>query len=186
MSNVPSSKRINHQSSIILHSSYGLLLRSFTRRTLRTLCAEENLFSVWECQVSAVGSIGSVFRLITIDEDLRSDGKRTLGESPAKQGVRCSAFNHPSRGSSIGILDVNVNPGVRIDQFHFLHSATKLQRLLGVELGGEGVVGHHLNCSGEHCNSGHCQSHRECSSHGCFSFSMLAHRKSPLMGCLRR
>src|SRR5262249_54996930 len=126
LTHLPSALIISHQSFFTSHISL-LLLGGFARRTLRTLRTEEDLLSVRERQVAAVGAVGPIFRLVTIDEDLGSDGKRTLRESPTEQGIRCSAFNHPPRCRSIGILDVNVDPGVRIDQLHFLHGATKLQ-----------------------------------------------------------
>ena len=51
---------------------------------------------------------------------------------------------------AVGVLVVDVDPGVRVDPLDAGHLAAQLDRRLGVELGGERVVGQSAHGAAEH------------------------------------
>jgi hypothetical protein len=79
-------------------------------------------------------------------------GSRVLGKTAAKQSIGRAALDHPSRGGSVGVLDVDMDPRMRVDQLDLGDGSAQLQRFLRVELGREGVV-----CEDRHCGEKYSQ-----------------------------
>src|SRR5690349_8545205 len=101
---------------------------------------KEQPLSVGQDHVCAIGAIGTILRAVPLDGDLRAGLQRFLGEATPHQRVRRAAFDHPPGDGAIGILHIEVNPRVRIDPIHLDDGALERHRLIGVELGGEGVM----------------------------------------------
>src|SRR5215472_17302721 len=83
----------------------------------------------------------AVFGLIAVYDDLVADLHRIPSDSAPHEHVRASGFDRPILHLAVGPLHVDIDPAMRIDQHHFGDSSvTKLDRLLLVELGREGVM----------------------------------------------
>src|SRR5437879_6531297 len=95
--------------------------------------AEEELLAVGESHVAAVGLVGSVLSLIAVDDDFGSRRDGSLRHPAAQQRVRGAAFDHPVGHFAVGVLDIDVNPGMGIDPFHLGDGSAQLHWLAGVE-----------------------------------------------------
>src|SRR5262245_20014730 len=90
----------------------GLLfagIPAVTRRA-RTGGAHEQPLAVREGDVAPVGAVGTVLRLVAVDQDLGPLGQRLARQPAAEQRVRRPALDHPAGSAAVGFLDVNVNP----------------------------------------------------------------------------
>src|SRR5688572_22754096 len=145
----------------------GLLVRAFVGRA-GTGRAHEQLLAVREGDVAAVGAGGAVLGLEALDQDLGAGKERVLVPPAAEERVRRAALDHPLLGLAVGGLDVDVDPGVRVDPLHLGHRAPQLHRPLGIELGGKRVVRNHghrgcrHNKGGPRNNAEQFASHRFC------------------------
>ena len=92
---------------------------------LRARGAQENLLSIRERDVAAVGAMRSIFGLKPSKMTSVPMGMDALGKTMADERVRRAPFDHPFRRGSIGVLHRDVKPGVRIDHFDF-HNACLL------------------------------------------------------------
>jgi CheY-like chemotaxis protein len=81
-----------------------------------------------------------------VDDDFGSRGKRLSGQAAPQERVGRAAFDHPPLHRAVGLLDVDVNPGVRVDPFHFDDGALQLDGLVGIELGRERVMRRDRQC----------------------------------------
>src|SRR4030095_1852004 len=111
-----------------------LLGRVFRRSSSRR--PQEQPLAIAQDHVRAVGSVGAVLRAVSLDSDLRARLPRFLGEATSHHRVRRAAFDHPPRDGAVWVLDVEMNPRVRIDPIHLDDGAFERHRLGGVELGG--------------------------------------------------
>jgi hypothetical protein len=102
--------------------------------------AEEELASVRERDVAAVGAQRAVLRLVAVDDDVRARKHRILGDAAAQQHVGAAGLDHPRDDLAVGARDVHVDPGVRVDELDAPHHPFEVHRLVGVELRGEGVM----------------------------------------------
>src|SRR5688572_278143 len=126
-----------------------LLLRTFVR-SADARGADEELLAVRERDVTPVGAQRAVLGLEALDEDLRAGQQRVLVPAAAQERVRRAALDHPLLDLAVGSLDVDVDPGVRIDPLHLRDGAPQLYRLLRVEFSRKRVVRNH-----RHCGNGH-------------------------------
>src|SRR5437763_14323282 len=110
---------------------------------------DEQLLAVLELDVAAVGAVRAVLGLVTLDEDFRARKERRLGPAAAQQRVGSAGLDHPVRHAAVGVLDVEINPRVRIDPFHLRDGALQLDGLLRVKLRGEGMVREQRRGSGK-------------------------------------
>src|SRR5208337_2116996 len=79
---------------------------------------EENLLSIREGDVAAVGARRSIFGLKAFKNDLGPNGQRGLCKTVADESVGRAPFDRPFRRGSIGVLYRDVNPRVRIDHLN--------------------------------------------------------------------
>src|SRR5262245_50223020 len=100
---------------------------------------EEQSAPVGERQIPAVCPVSAVLGQITLDLDLRSRLQVLLSQASSEQCVRGTAFDHPLFHRPVRLLDVDVDPGVGIDPFHFRNDARQLDGPVRVKFRGEGV-----------------------------------------------
>jgi len=117
-----------------LLTSFGVFGRTGARG------AHEQALAVGQDQVRAVGAIGTVLRLIALDGDLGTRQQRVLREPSSNKRVRRTPFDHPPRYGAIGVLDVEMNPAVRVDPIHLDDGTLERDRLVRVELGGKRMM----------------------------------------------
>ena len=98
---------------------HGKSLRSgsndaFTALLLRLFdcgpAGQENPSSIRKRHVPAVGSVRSVQRLKTVDENLCADRQSVLRNSPPEERVGCAAFDHPPRYGAVLLGHIDVEP----------------------------------------------------------------------------
>ena len=70
-------------------------LRRQLVRSARSRRAEEQLASVCEREIPAVGPLRSVLGPVSVDDDLRAGQQRILGEASPEQHVRRAGFDRP-------------------------------------------------------------------------------------------
>jgi hypothetical protein len=121
------------------HFEESGLLRSFARRA-RTWRAHEQALAVGQDQVAAVRAVRAVARPVADHRDLGTDRYDLRCEAAPEQGVRCATLYHPSCGRAIGVLDVDMHPGVGIQPLHLRDDSVQFHGLVGIELGGERMV----------------------------------------------
>src|SRR5262245_38090540 len=109
----------------LCHLSVGLWLYWFRGRFGPAGCAKEDLLSVRESEVASIGAIGSVLCLIAIDKDFGSNRQRVFSEATPKQSVGCAALDHPACRGAVGVLDIDMNPRMWVDQLYFRDSTAK-------------------------------------------------------------
>ena len=102
--------------------------------------AHEELLPVGERHVAAVRAIGAVLRTVAVHDDFGPHGKRLPGQAAPQQRIGRAAFDHPPLHRAVGLLDVDVDPGVRVDPFDPDHGALQLHRLVEVEFRRERMV----------------------------------------------
>ena len=134
-----------------LTTSGGLLLliAAFVRST-RARGADEQLLSIRERDVSAVGPVRPVLGLISVHDDLGPHRYGVLREAAPQQDVGAARFEHPVGHGAIRTFDVDVDPGVRVDQFNLCDLALKVDRMFGVKLRCECVM---RPCRNRRCSS---------------------------------
>ena len=108
------------------------------------------LKAVRQMHGARVGHVPLVFRQEAVDRDERACRKRVTVPPLPHQAVRRPELEVPVRDLAVGILDFNVDPGMRIDPFHLGHLSLQLHRFFLVELRGEGMVRPHCEWSREH------------------------------------
>src|SRR5207247_3590143 len=101
---------------------------------------EEQGAPVGERQIPAVCPVCAVLGQITLDLDLRSRLQVLLSQASSEQCVWGTAFDHPLFQRPVRLLDVDVDPGVGIDPFHFRDHARQLDGPVRVKFRGEGVM----------------------------------------------
>ena len=99
------------------------------RRRARPGRAQEQALAVRQHEVASVGAVRAVLRAETLDADLGPGLERVLGESAADQRIGRAAFDHPLRHRAVGVLDVEMDPRVRVDPFHLGDDALERHRL---------------------------------------------------------
>src|SRR5438270_39820 len=77
--------------------------------------SEKQRLAVGKRDVAAVCAVLAVFRLITVDDNLRAGLQRFLREASAQQRVRRPRLDHPLLDRPIVFLDVDVDPRVWVD-----------------------------------------------------------------------
>ena len=77
-------------------------------------------------QVAAVGAVRAVLRAVADDRDFGAGLHGVAREAAAQQRVRRRAFDHPRRRRAVVVLDVDVQPGVRIDPLHLRDRASNV------------------------------------------------------------
>src|SRR4051812_26453449 len=92
-----------------------LVRRSGARRS------DEQLAPVRQCDVARVGGRRAVLRAIAVDDDRRADRQVVLVPAAAQQRVRRAAFDGPVGHLAALVLDVDVDPRVRVDPFGLGH-----------------------------------------------------------------
>src|SRR5438876_5407304 len=100
----------------------------------------EQLSTVCEDHAAAVSDVRAVLRAIAFDDDLGADGKGALVPPAAQQLVRRAHFDFPADRLSVSVLDVDVQPGVRIDPLDLRDGPLQGHRVVGVEFRRERVV----------------------------------------------
>src|SRR5437867_7029054 len=81
--------------------------------------AEEESFPIGGVdQIDSARFVGAILRLISVDNDLGSYGQRLLCVAQADQGIWTATLDHPGSEFAIVAFDVDVKPGVGIDQLH--------------------------------------------------------------------
>ena len=88
--------------------------------------AQEEPASVSEGEVLTDGTVGTVFGLVAIDHDLRSNRQGILSKAQPQQSVGTATLHSPVDHFAVGAGDVDVNPGVRIDELDFGDLAAQL------------------------------------------------------------
>src|SRR6185436_16496899 len=78
---------------------------------------QRELLAARQREVPAVGAIGAVSRLITLDDDFGAGWQRCLGHTAPEQRVRRAALDHPFHRLAVAAFHVDMDPRVRIDPF---------------------------------------------------------------------
>ena len=102
--------------------------------------AQEQLASIRKGDIAAIGSVRAVLRTVSVDDDFGAFRQRAPRQTTAKQRVRRASLDHPARRLAVRLLDIDVNPGVRVDPLDLRHRSAQLYGFVRVELGGERVV----------------------------------------------
>ncbi len=97
--------------------------------------------AVGESEVARAGAERAIFRLEADDRDSRAGRQRVPVPSQAHQDRWRAAFDLPALDGAIGLLHIDVQPGVRVHPLHHDHLTIERDLLVRVELGGEGVMG---------------------------------------------
>src|SRR5688572_22664012 len=92
------------------------LLLLIERRGSRT--SEIHASSVGEAELARAGAQRTVLGLESDDGDLRARWKRITVPAKTKQDGRRSAFDLPSLDGAVGLLHIDVQPGVRVHPLH--------------------------------------------------------------------
>ena len=95
----------------------------------------------WRRNVRAISAIRPVLGLEALHHDFGAGRQVILGESAAQECVRRASFHSPCDNLPVLALHVEVDPGVRIRPFNLSDGTVERDRLLGIELGGECMVG---------------------------------------------
>src|ERR1700689_2036008 len=96
--------------------------------------------AILECDTAGVSPEGAAFGLIALRDYFGSHLKGFLGEPSANQYSRRTAFHHPVGNFTVGIYDIDMDPGVGIDPLHLRNLALQPHRLVTVELGRKRVM----------------------------------------------
>src|SRR5213076_1591357 len=106
---------------IVSRSGLRVSRFSWLLRILRVVAdhrSHEQLATVGERHVAAVGALRSIARFVTVDDDDGADRQRIAREAKAEQRVRRARLNPPVLSRAVRILDVDVNPRMRVDPLH--------------------------------------------------------------------
>src|SRR5579859_6196144 len=114
----------------------ALLLRLF----VGSRPASEQIASIRQLDASSIQRCGAVLCAIAFHHDLGSRRKIGLSQALPQQGIRRSELNGPIHYLAAVVLDVHVQPRVRIDPVHRGERSLDGDELLRVILGGEGVM----------------------------------------------
>jgi len=87
-------------------------------------------------------------------------------EPTAEEHVRRAGFERPQLRGAILLLHFHVQPDVRVQPFHLDDRAGELDGLVGVEFGGEGVMGRHPRRGAREAQSKRHDADRQFHSHG--------------------
>src|SRR5690606_40018282 len=114
--------------------------------------AERQLTAVREADFRRRGAGVPVTSAERVHDNLGARGQRVPVPATTQQGARRTAFNAPALHATVDVR-VDVNPRVRVDPLELHDLAFKTDRLVAIELGGEGVVSDGSTGS-PHCKDG--------------------------------
>src|SRR5262245_11755244 len=103
-------------------------------------CRSEDVAAVLIGHAAAKAVVRSVPGTEAFDVDDLSDHELILADAAAHQLPGRAARQCPHRGRAVRILDLDVVPDVRVRPLDLLQRAGQFDRLLIVELGGEGMM----------------------------------------------
>src|SRR6185436_17958194 len=109
----------------------------------------------------------TVLRLRSVDDDPSALGKRIPLPAVSQQNTWRAALDRPVLNFAV-LLDVEIQPGMRVGPLHLHHFAFEPDLLGRIELGRKGMVGQHWKRRRE--RAGYCQNpHQFVSSHESYS-----------------
>src|SRR5207342_2169437 len=85
--------------------------------------ASIQLAAVWELYASRVGAMRAIFCRRCHNGDLHAFGQRVLLPTIAEQHVGRTELDSPGFDLAVRLRNVDIQPGVRVDPFHFLYGA---------------------------------------------------------------
>ena len=102
--------------------------------------ANKHLPPVGQCDISAIGDELPALGLVPFDQNFNPGRDRLFGPATPHKRAGGTAFNHPLLHRAVWLLDVDVNPRMRVDPFHPGDGSTQPDGLVGVEFSRERVM----------------------------------------------
>src|SRR4051812_13207382 len=135
---MPAAVSTTRMAVTVMRLTARLLLRR--RRRVRHHRAGEHAAAVGHRDRAHVAGLRSVFRHEAVDGDRLIDLERITRPAVARERVRRAPFALPRLYRALRVLHVEVDPDVRVAPLDLRHRAGQHDRLVRVELRGEGMM----------------------------------------------
>src|SRR6266699_3601721 len=132
--------RIEHWSELVFNLFWPLRFRVWGSREHGGGAARKQLAAVRQLHLFGVGDGSAALGAIALDLDGRAEGHGVFPPAHPQQRVGGAHFEAPVNHTALFILDVHVNPGVRIHPVHLGDGAFHGHWLFGVEFRGERMM----------------------------------------------
>src|SRR5262245_2223031 len=115
--------------------------------------ATEEFATIGQLNGSTIRHRSAGFCAKTGNFNFSTDLNRVRSPPQPDQGIRRTEFETPVGDFSIAFLDVDIKPRVRVGEFNFRNSSVHFDRLVYIELRGEGMVSGHRNRKKRQCQA---------------------------------